>query len=487
MKTRNLFLALVCSLSLAATAAVAETKVEYMALFIGAKKMGYVRNVREAADKLVTTTQETVFSINRMGMLMTVKVVETAVETAEGKALAFKSVQDMGFMSQTVEGKVDPNGTVHVTTIGAGQKKTSTKAWPEGALLSEGMRLLSVKQGLKEGTKYSAKAYMASMLCTVDADVTIGAMKDVDLLGRTVRLTEAKTILTAPTGKIESTGYMDENADAQKVVTPMMGMQMEMVACSKEVALSPSDPLDFFDKVLASSPTPLEGVGTARSITYRISPVAKKADLSFVNSPSQQSERDKDGNSVVTVSPVKIPRGDKFPYKGTDADALKALKPTRFLECDANEVRALATKAIGKAADVAEAATNVETFVGRYINKKDLSVGYASALETVRSRQGDCTEHAVLAAAMCRAAGIPAQVVTGLAYVKKLGTRSDVFAPHAWFRVLVGGKWIDYDAALKAYDAGHIALSAGDGDPSDFFGVVGTLGNIKIVEVTVKP
>ena len=88
---------------------------------------------------------------------------------------------------------------------------------------------------------------------------------------------------------------------------------------------------------------------------------------------------------------------------------------------------------------------------------------------------------------MCRAAGIPAQVVTGLAYVKKLGTRSDVFAPHAWFRVLVGGKWIDYDAALKAYDAGHIALSAGDGDPSDFFGVVGTLGNIKIVEVTVKP
>ena len=491
MKSKKLtvILAAVCSLSMATATAVAETqtKVDYLAVFIGGKKTGYVKNTREVADKVVTTTQETIFSVNRMGMMMTIRVVEMAVETAEGKATAFKSVQDMGFMSQTIEGTVQADGTAKVSTTGAGQKKESTIPWPEGAMMSEGLRLLALKKGMKEGTTYQAKAFLASLLRTVDADVTIGPAKDVDLLGRTVRLTEVKTILVAPTGKIESTGYVDADADAQKVITPMMGMQMEMIACTKEVALSPSNPVDFFDKVLASAPAPMEGVSTARAITYRIQPTSKTADLTFVSSPSQQAERGKDGNSVLTVSPVKIPRGDKFPYKGQDAEALKALKPTRFLECDANEVLELASKAIGTAGDVAEAASKVEKFVAQYINKKNLSEGYASALETVRSREGDCTEHAVLAAAMCRSVGIPAQVVTGLAYVKKLGARSDVFVPHAWFRVLAGGKWIDYDAALKTYDAGHIALSAGDGDPTDFFGVVGTLGNFKITEVTVKP
>ena len=93
-------------------------------------------------------------------------------------------------------------------------------------------------------------------------------------------------------------------------------------------------------------------------------------------------------------------------------------------------------------------------------------------------------EHAALAAAMCRAAGVPAQVVTGLAYVKSFAGKQDVFVPHAWFRVFIDGKWVDYDAALKTFDAGHIALVAGDGNPSDFFAVVNTLGNFRIAEAT---
>ena len=92
----------------------------------------------------------------------------------------------------------------------------------------------------------------------------------------------------------------------------------------------------------------------------------------------------------------------------------------------------------------------------------------------------------MLAAAMCRAAGLPAQVVTGLAYVSKLGARKDVFVPHAWFRVRVGKQWVDYDAALRHFDAGHIALTAGDGNPDEFFGIIRTLGYFRIASVKVR-
>ena len=40
-----------------------------------------------------------------------------------------------------------------------------------------------------------------------------------------------------------------------------------------------------------------------------------------------------------------------------------------------------------------------------------------------------------------------------------------VFAPHAWVQAWDGTRWTSYDAALGRFDAGHIALMIGDGDP----------------------
>jgi transglutaminase-like putative cysteine protease len=164
-----------------------------------------------------------------------------------------------------------------------------------------------------------------------------------------------------------------------------------------------------------------------------------------------------------------------------------ALKSTPTLQCDDARVAALAKEAVGDAKDSSEAVRRIEAFVAKYIRKKDLSVGYASAAEVAQSRQGDCTEHAVLAAAMCRSAGIPAQVVVGLAYVPSFGSRKDVFGGHAWARAYIGGKWVSLDAALDGFDAGHIALGCGDGEAVDFFGAVGLLGNFKVVEVKPVP
>ena len=84
----------------------------------------------------------------------------------------------------------------------------------------------------------------------------------------------------------------------------------------------------------------------------------------------------------------------------------------------------------------------------KYINNKSLSVGYASAAEVVESRQGDCSEFAVLTAALCRAVGIPAQVAVGVAYVQDfMGLEG--FGGHAWAQAYVGtdeqgqnGEWL---------------------------------------------
>jgi len=461
----------------------AQSKTEYMALLVGGQKLGYVVNVRQVIDGKVTTTQRMVLKIKRMGMELKIEQSDTSVETVGGSPLSFSSSQDMGIMAQTTEGTVK-DGKVKVKVSSGQQVREMELDWPKGALLPEGLRLLAIRKGFSQGTTYSAKAFVPSMLKAFDANTTIGARKQVDLLGRVVELIEVKTSLDSPQGRIETAGYVDENGESLKAVTAMMGMQMEMVACTKEFALMPVDSIDIFDKVLVACPSPLAPVSDAKAVTYRIEATDQSAKsaakLTFLNSPSQKVVTD--GNSVVvTVRPV-APGGGALPYKGSAPAALKALKATAHLQSDAKEIVSLSRKAVAGAKDASSAARQIQDFVSKYVTGKDLSVGYATALEVAKSRQGDCTEHAALAAAMCRAAGVPAQVVTGLAYVKSFAGKQDVFVPHAWFRVFIDGKWVDYDAALKTFDAGHIALVAGDGNPSDFFAVVNTLGNFRIAE-----
>jgi hypothetical protein len=465
-------------------AAQASGETEYMAVFMDGKKIGYAEQTRTAAGKKVTTVEKMEITIGRAGVSITVKQSQTQVETEDGKPLSFSSVQDMGIMATKAEGAVF-GGQVNMTVSTGGEAQKKTFPWPEGAVMAEGARLIALKKGMKEGTTYTITVFSAELQQAMDTEFTIGAKKQVDLLGRVVKLTEVKSIAKAPTGQLNVTGYVDDEQNVKKITTSMIGMTLEMVACGKEYALSKNDPTDFFAKVFISSPEPLGDLTKVKSITYTISPTTPEAKLEFAGADSQTVKKGESGSVIVTVAPVAAAGGEAFPYKGSDKAALAAMKPAKYLQSDAKPVIELSKKAVGDAKDSAQAAKNIEAFVGKYITKKDLSVGYASALEVVESKQGDCTEHAVLVAALCRAAGIPARGVVGMAYVEQFAGKKNIFGPHAWDQALVAGKWVDLDAAL-GYDAGHIALSCGDGDSSDFFGVINTLGCFKIDKVEVK-
>jgi len=153
------------------------------------------------------------------------------------------------------------------------------------------------------------------------------------------------------------------------------------------------------------------------------------------------------------------------------------------VQSDSPIIKDLARRAVGDAEDDSARMAKAEAFVRQYIFGKTLSVGYASALEVATTRQGDCTEHALLLAAIARALDIPARVATGLAYVPSFGDRDDVFVPHAWTEVYLDDHWQGFDAALNGFDAGHIALAVGDGDPVRYFAGVALLGRLQIDRV----
>ena len=470
-----------------ATEQIEPEEIEYFALFLEGKKVGYAIQSRIVAEQKVATSIDLKITLNRAGIPVSIQTKAETFETTDGKPLGFELEQNLGLMVTKSIGTFNEQGKLIVKT---GQQQIEYD-WPSGALMSEGVRLLHYKHGLKEGSGYSVKVFDPTVMQAIDVEVKVGSKQNIDLLGRVVALTEvASTASLAQLGSFTSTEYYDDDLKLQKSVTPLMGMTVEQVACTKEFAMGENDVLEMVEKMFLASPVPLNEVGSAKSIAYQLSPTEETADFRIPSNDNQKVQQLSNGQVIIEVQPAAAPAGVSFPYKGNDTAILEATRPTRFLQSNDPQIIKLARQAVGNTKDAAEAAKKIESFVGEYIENKSLSVGYASAVEVAGSKQGDCTEFAVLTAAMCRAVGIPAQVAAGVAYVDDFaGMRG--FGGHAWTQAYIGGKWIGLDAAFKGtgrggYDAGHIALATGNGEPTDFLNLASTLGRFKIDKVTVN-
>jgi transglutaminase-like putative cysteine protease len=124
--------------------------------------------------------------------------------------------------------------------------------------------------------------------------------------------------------------------------------------------------------------------------------------------------------------------------------------------------------------------------VYRHISNKNLRIGYASAGDAARLREGDCTEHALLLAALGRAAGVPTRVANGLAYTEDFGSGGPVFVPHAWVAAWTGERWQAFDAALPG-DQLRLVLHADNGDPWRFYSGLDAMGNLQVESITGEP
>jgi hypothetical protein len=150
---------------------------------------------------------------------------------------------------------------------------------------------------------------------------------------------------------------------------------------------------------------------------------------------------------------VEIVAGAPFDAATSPAPFLRA---TPFLESDAPEIATLAREIVPAGAAPAQAARLVSAWVGRQVRPGD-AVGPPSGLATLRARRGNCNEISALAVALLRAAGVPARVAFGVAWL------DGAFRYHAWALVHEPRGWVAFDPTFGQHpaDATHLALSSG--------------------------
>ncbi|MSR40762.1 MAG: hypothetical protein EXS10_02540 [Phycisphaerales bacterium] len=174
-----------------------------------------------------------------------------------------------------------------------------------------------------------------------------------------------------------------------------------------------------------------------------------------------------------------------------------------LIDAEHAAVKSLLAQAKCKLDDSARVrAEKLRRLVESHLRSKDFKTAFGSASEAAISRSGDCTEHAVLLAALCRADGIPSRVVSGVVYVEGAQVQGSAWGWHMWTQALVdvqgatgkqtSGVWMDLDATLSTrFHAAHIAvavsdLSAGAADPA-FLGALALIGKMKIELVPAEP
>ena len=486
-------LAILLSVALSATTARAADKTaskypprtQYMAVMLAGKKVGHSVATFKIDKGKALTNVKTSMTVARVGIEITVVTDAVDIETPDGRPLGFSLKIDRGFLGKIVtQGAIGNDGNLNIVkSVGGGAPKKTTMLWPKDALMSHGRMLRERKTGLKPGAKITMTVFDPMTLAARTVTSTVGKKTKVDLLGRVVMLTEVKSIMASSMGNISTTSYVDDEYIPLKSITPAMGMRIVLIDCSKAVAMASNETLDLISKVILASPVALSKGALGGPLVYTIKPTSPEAKPEFLDGDNQSVKTADDKTTTLTIRPTPAPGSAPLPYNGKDPAALEALKPSSYVQSDHKTIKALAAKAVGNAKDAATAAAGIEKFVHEYIKTKNLSVGYATAVEVAQSREGDCTEHAVLTASLCRAAGVPAQMVMGLAYVEEFAGHRNVFGPHAWNRVFVGGKWVGLDSALGEFNTGHIALACGDGISDAMFKVANTIGNFKIVSI----
>lgn len=421
--------------------------------------------------------------ILRAGDPSTQEIRFVSLETPDGKLIQFQTETQFGPTPMRTCGRVEGDRLV-LETSNLEKTENSTIPWPAdyGGLYA--MELSLQRAPMQPGQTRTLRSLLPGLNVPVTTSLTAQRYEPVTLLSGSYELLRIDSQVQFPDGtKLPGVVWIDRTGEMLKNSSELL--KLETFRATKAQALDEKDlgRYDLMARLSIPLAKPMALGHAAKRVRYRLSLEGKDPASVLVSGPSQQIRSIDPHTAEVTVTALR---------PGTTAAALTAadreahmddLRPSNFLQTEDPVVVAMAKEASANvAADPWSVAVALERYVHQNITRKDFSQAFATAAEVARTRNGDCTEHALLLAALARVCGIPARVAVGLVYVEP----SVAFGYHMWTEVFVGGTWIPLDATLGrgGIGAAHLKLANSDLKTGDAFAgflpVLNVMGRLKI-------
>lgn len=438
----------------------------YYGVYLNGHKVGWMRSqlVQAKGEALFTTNLEA--RVGGLGTISTVTLTERRVfDQATGELLRLSFEQSASTGSVKVWGVVNQGG-IDVSVL-AGEEETSHRV-----KLSENLDdALAIRQLAREatvGAERTALRFDPSVIRTIGVNHRVEATETRVLSG--VETKTVRVLTRYPELKVEEATWLDEQG---RVLEARVG-QFFVVRLEPELVAKKLDyEQDLLISAVVQSPKAIVDAASIEKLNLAFSgfgdQVPPESPRQAVTKDGETTHLRLTRDQAMPIVPMPKVRG-QGPY----------LEATPFIQADSPVMLKAAKEAVGDAAFQAEAIQRLVEFVYHKIEDEYVPA-YSNALEVLRTKRGDCTEHSVLMVALARALGIPARVAVGIAYWPPGGG----FGWHAWTEVLIDSQWYAVDPTWNQVvaDATHVKLA--DGGPVEQARIVMLLGNLKIDTLTL--
>ncbi len=419
-------------------------------------------------------------TLSRGGMEISIKVSSAFIESKDGKPISVVTTQEA--MGQVQESKwIFKDGMIEMTTVAGGDPIVKKVPMPKNPWLTPQAVRKLFKEKIKEGasviTYQTMVPEMGPSVVTV-VMTKLGEEKKI-VLGKEILVTAWETV----NDKMPITGTEFYTNDGLSVVSSLNTSfgAITNTLMRRDEAMAPS--VEVPELMVSLFVEPSKKIdNSAKKLTMKIkSKDGEKTVLPSIGFQHATSNEDGSATLVIDLS---------NPIEATNEERTDVNYRIPTAICDGSDpvVASIAKDVLGSipttSSDSLKAAM-LRSKVHEYIDGKNLSTAFGSASQTARTREGDCTEHAVLLCGLLRASDIPSRGVMGMVYLPTNIKPNGIFGWHMWSQALIDGKWIDLDATLvEPFTVGHVATTttslSDDGMSAEMMGIMATIGNLEI-------
>ncbi len=456
-------------------------------LFLQRSRIGFTHStISDAVEKgraQIKVEQESRLAVKRFGEQTEQTMKFVCLETPDGELVRFESTVELGGAPTVSSGSVEGDQLVIATTT-QGKTERRKLAW---APKTGGF--FAVELGLRRAPMKPAERRTVRQLAPIFNDLIEVEMTAVDyepteLLGGTYELLRIVSKVTLPGGlSMESVAWSDRTGDVLK--TEIAAIGQTSLRATKELALEDAEEpaVDLGEGSIVSVSKPIPRPHETRRIRYEARIMEGDPAAAFVVGPTQELKPLAPNRAELTVRAIIPAAGtrQRDPSKGAEPSN-DDRRPNGLIQSDDPKLVAMAAEAAANETDPWKVAIALERYVHDTISEKNFSQTFASAADVARSREGDCTEHAVLLAALARAKGIPARVAIGLVYMPS----RQGFGYHMWNELFINNNWVGMDGTLArgGIGAAHLKLAHsnlnGASAYSSFLPVLSVLGRLRL-------
>ena len=449
-----------------------------------------IRTVAAPEGTVWKITGENRITVNRSGTTIEMVMQYRSTETPSGALRSFELDMIQGPLQTRQKGRVEGRQLLlEIETAGRREKTTVVIPGQCGGFL--GIQAALWRRPMQPGEQRTLHLFLPGLNEVGETRLAAEDWESLTTADGTFRLLRIRvaTRVGRSAAPLHSVLWTDDTGLVRRQRLEALDLISELTDKAKATA----DPTAMPDLV-GDIRIPVDNIpqdkdlASARKAVYRVSfPEAEIEIPSFAD--FRQSARLLDDHTVeVEVRACRLQDGESRPPACDETPSAEDANPNAYIQSDAPEIRNMAEAAIREAqADSPQSQISaLEAYVHRVMVNRNYRNAFATALDAARKLEGDCTEHAVLLAALARARGFPARIAMGLLY------HEGAFYYHMWTEVWLEDCWAPLDATLGmgGVGVGHITLArsnlASPAAFADFLPLMQVIGRIGIEIVRVE-